>query len=104
MTVGEPQSIGGWTDGEPYNGACKDVRYPPLRSSRLRDVSFDVPSAAFVCLIGVRLCRGQTACRGCSHSASLCVSCLAPTLDVIAILLYGYGDDRRYRHQQGHPS
>ena len=104
MTAGEPQSIGGWTDGEPYNGACKDVRYPPLRSSRLRDVSFDVPSAAFVCLIGVRLCRGQTACRGCSHSASLCVSCLAPTPGVAETLSYGYRDHRRYRQHKRHHS
>ena len=104
MTVGEPQSIGGWTDGEPYNDACKDVRYLPLRSSRLRDVSFDVPSAAFVCLIGARLCRGQTACRGCSHSASLCVSCLAPTLDVTETRFHGYRDHQHRRRHKGRAS
>ena len=75
----------------------------PLLFSRSRDAAGEVRTAAFVYLNGGLTLQG-TAHRSSLHSASFCVSCLAPTPGVAETLSYGYRDHRRYRQHKRHHS
>ena len=83
-----------------YGGVQKHVGCLLLRFSPPHDAASEVRTAAFVSLNGGSTLQG-TAHRGSSYSASLCVSCLAPTLDVTETRFSGYGDHRHYRRHKG---
>ena len=84
-----------------YGGMCKHIIRLPLRFSRSRDAAGEMRTAVFVYLNGGLTLQG-TAHRGSLHPASLCVSCLAPTLNVTEIRFHSYRDHQPYRRHKGH--